>query len=148
MFWVTRIFELLSATKKLNDAKPHVMTAVGNLTMLMLLSIFGALLAAFMLSALLCLIYLQIIAAGGTVLISALITAALTLAILLTAGLCASAAFRRTQVAVEHAFHSQAPIFAPVVNKLSDVAGAFISGLRTSHGIAHGPDKKRKRRQP
>ncbi|MFT4074534.1 MAG: hypothetical protein QM647_03315 [Asticcacaulis sp.] len=147
MFWVTRIFELLSATKKLNDAKPHVMTAVGSLTVVMLLTVFGALLAALMLSALLCLIYLQIVSAGGTVLISALITAALTSAILLAAGLWATAAFRRTQVAVERAFHSQAPIVAPVVNKVSDVAGAFISGLRTSRSNTHGPDKGRKKRQ-
>lgn len=147
MFWVTRIFELLSATKKLNDAKPHVMNALSGLTVVLLLAIFGALLAALMLTAMLCLVYWQIIMAGGTVIVAALVTAIMTLAILLTALLGASAAFRRTRSAVDHVVHSQAPIVAPVVNKVTDVAGAFWSGLRaaqrTPHGALREPKEKK-----
>ena len=41
MFWVTRIFELLSATKKLNDSKAYIMSAVSNLIVALLLGMFG-----------------------------------------------------------------------------------------------------------
>jgi hypothetical protein len=136
MFWVTRIFELFSVTKKLNDSKLYVMSAVSSLTVAVVLGIFAALLSAVMIAGLLCLIYWQIVLAGGTVLMAALITAAITCAILLPAALWASAAFGRVRADVDRIFHIQAPIVAPVVNKVGDVAGAFLSGLRTS-GVPH-----------
>jgi succinate-acetate transporter protein len=130
MFWVTRIFELLSATKKLNDSKTHIMSAVSNLMLVLLLSMFGIFLSAIMMGGLLYLIYLQLVLSGFSVLVAMLCTAALTLAILAVAGLWASAMFGRVRADVEQVFHSQSPIVAPVINKVSNVAGSFLSGLR------------------
>jgi len=134
MFWVTRIFELLSATKKLNDSKTHIMSAVSHLIVVALLGLFGMCLSAIMIGGLLYLIYIQLVAAGAGVLIATLCTAALTLAILGVAGLWASAVFGRAQNDIERIFQSQAPIVAPVINKVGDVAGSFLSGLRKKTG--------------
>ena len=134
MFWVTRIFELLSATKKLNDSKAHVMNAVSGLMLVLLLGMFGTFLSALMISGLLYLIHTQLILAGASVLAATLGTTALALAILAAAGLWASAIFGRVRADIEQIFHSQSPIVAPVINKVSDVAGSFFSGLRTSRG--------------
>lgn len=143
MFWVTRIFELLSATKKLNDSKTHVMSAVSNLMLAALLGLFGIFLSALMIAGLLYLIYLQIVAAGLSVTTAALSTTALTLVILAVAGWGAVALFGRVRIEVEQIFHSQAPIVAPVINKVGDVAGAFLSGLRTSRNKPGKPPKSR-----
>ncbi|HTM81152.1 hypothetical protein [Asticcacaulis sp.] len=130
MFWVTRIFELLSATKKLNDSKAHVMSAVSNLMVALLLGMFGIFLSAIMIGGLLYLIYLQLVLSGFSVLAATLCTAALTLAILAVAALWAAAVFGRVRADVEQIFHSQSPIIAPVITKVSNVAGSFLSGLR------------------
>ena len=145
MFWVTRIFELLSATKKLNDSKTHVMSAVSNLMLAALLGMFGIFLSALMITGLLYLIYLQLVAAGISVAAATLCTAALTLVILGAAWWGAIALFGRVRIEVEQIFHSQAPIVAPVINKVSDVAGAFLSGLRTSREKPEKPSKSRSR---
>ncbi len=145
MFWVTRIFELLSATKKLNDSKAHIMSAVSNLMLVLLLGMFGIFLSAIMIGGLLYLIYIQLILAGLSVLVAALCTAALTLAILAVAGLWASAIFYRVRADIEQIFHSQAPIVAPVITKVSDVAGSFFSGLRTSRARAEKTAESRRR---
>lgn len=134
MFWVSRIFELLSATKRLNDSKPHIMTAASNLALALLLGLFGIMLAALMTGGLLYLAYLQLVLAGAGVPAALLCTAALTLVILAAAGLGASAAFRRVRGDVEQIFHSQSPIVAPVVNRVGNVANAFLTGLRTPRG--------------
>jgi len=138
MFWVTRIFELLSATKKLNDSKAYIMSAVSNLIVVLLLGMFGIFLSALMIGGLLYLIYAQLVVAGVGVLVAALCTATLTLAILGVAGLWASALFGRVHGDIEQIFRMQAPIVAPVINKVSDVAGSFWSGLRSKR------DKRRK----
>jgi hypothetical protein len=130
MFWVTRILELLSATKKLNDSKTHIMSAVSNLIVMLLLGMFGMFLSAIMIGGLLYLIYIQLVVAGAGILVATLCTAALTLVILGVAGLWASALLGRVHTDIEQIFHSQAPIVAPVINKVSDVAGSFFSGLR------------------
>ena len=145
MFWVTRIFELLSATKKLNDSKTHVMSAVSNLMLAALLGLFGIFLSALMIAGLLYLIYLQIVAAGLSVTAAALSTTALTLVILAVTGWGAAKLFGRVRIEVEQIFHSQAPIVAPVINKVGDVAGAFLSGLRTSRNKPGKPPKSRLR---
>ena len=131
MFWVTRIFELLSATKKLNDSKTHIMNAVSNLMLALIMGMFGIFLAAIMTGGLLYLIYIQLVLSGFTVLVATLCTATLTLAILTVAGLWASAIFGRVRADIEQVFHSQSPIVAPVINKVSNVAGSFLSGLRS-----------------
>ncbi|MCR6659449.1 MAG: hypothetical protein NVV72_08905 [Asticcacaulis sp.] len=141
MFWVTRIFELLSATKNLNDSKTHVMSAVSNLMLAALLGLFGIFLSALMIAGLLYLIYLQIVAAGLSVMTAALSTTALTLVILAVAGWGAAALFGRVRSDIEQIFHSQTPIVAPVINKVGDVAGAFLSGLRTSRNKPGKPSK-------
>lgn len=130
MFWVTRIFELLSATKKLKDSKTHVMSALSHLMLVLLLGMFGIFLSAIMTGGLLYLIYLQLILAGASVLVATLCTVALTLAILAVVGLWASAVFGRARADIEQVFHSQSPIVAPAINKVSSIAGSFLSGLR------------------
>lgn len=132
MFWVTRIFDLLSATKKLNDSKTHVMSAVSNLMLATLMGLFGIILSALMIAGLLYLIYLQLVVAGVGVVVAMLCTAALTLVILGASGWAAAVLFGRVRSDVEQIFQSQAPIVAPVINKVGDVAGAFWSGLRKS----------------
>lgn len=110
------------------------MSAVSHLIVVALLGLFGMCLSAIMIGGLLYLIYIQLVAAGAGVLIAALCTAALTLAILAVAGLWASAVFGRAQNDIERIFQSQAPIVAPVINKVGDVAGSFLSGLRKKTG--------------
>ncbi len=132
MFWVTRIFELLSATKKLNDSKTYIMSAASSLIVVLLLGMFGIFLSAIMIGGLLYLIYLQLVLAGSSVILAALCTSALTLAILGVTGVWASTLFGRIHTDIEQIFHAQAPIVAPVINKVSDVAGSFLSGLRTA----------------
>jgi len=131
MFWVTRIFELWSATKKLNDSKTYIMSVVSNLIVVLLLGMFGIFLSALMIGGLLYLIYTQLVVAGVGILVATLCTAALTLAILGAAGLWASALLGHVHDDIEQIFRSQAPIVAPVINKISDVAGSFWSGLRS-----------------
>ena len=143
MFWVTRIFELLSATKKLNASKTHVMSAVSNLMLAALLGLFGIFLSALMIAGLLYLIYVQLVAVGISVAAATLSTAALTLVILAVAGWGAATLFGRVRSDVEQIFQSQAPIVAPVINKVGDVAGAFLSGLRTSRNKPGNPPKSR-----
>ena len=137
MFWVTRIFELLSATKKLNDSKTHIMSAATHLILLLLLGMFGILLSALMVSGLLYLIYAQLLLSGFSVVVAVLYTAGLTVAILAIIGLMAASALSRIHASVEDIFRSQSPIVAPVVNKVSNVASSFLAGLRTSHGVPH-----------
>jgi hypothetical protein len=132
MFWVTRIFELLSATKKLNDSKAHVMNAVSNLMLVLLLGMFGIFLSAIMIGGGLYLVFVQLVLSGLGVLAAALCTAVLTLVILAVTGLWASAMFGRVRADIEEIFHSQAPIVAPVITRVSNVAGSFLSGLRTA----------------
>jgi len=144
MFWVSRIFELLSATKKLNASKAHVMNAVSGLTVVLLLGVFGTFLSALMIGGLLWLIYTQMILAGVSVVMAALGTAALTLAVLAAIGLIASALFGRVREDVESIFRSQAPMVAPVIDKMSNMAESFFNGLRTSHGVPPKSDKSRR----
>ena len=138
MFWVTRIFELLSATKKLNDSKAHVMSAVSNLMLVLLLGMFGIFLAAIMIGGGLYLIYIQLVLSGLGVLTATLCTAVLTLVILAAVGLWAAAMFGRVRADVEQVFHSQSPIVAPVITKVSNVADSFLSGLRNKPQKAAG----------
>ena len=136
MFWVSRIFELLSATKKLNTAKAHVMSAASGLTLVLLLGIFGTFLSALVIGGLLWLIYAQLIAANLDVLPSCAVIAALTLVILGVAATVAMRIFNRVRSDVEQIFHSQAPMAAPVIDKATNMVGAFVQGLRTSHGVS------------
>ncbi|MDV6332248.1 hypothetical protein [Asticcacaulis sp. 201] len=146
MFWVSRIFELLSATKKLNTAKAHVMSAVSGLTLVLLLGIFGTFLSALMIGGLLWLIYMQLIAANLDVLPSCAVIAALTLVILGVAAAVAARIFNRVRSDVEQIFHSQAPMVAPVIDKATNMVGAFVQGLRTSRSLSPKDKLERARR--
>lgn len=142
MFWVSRIFELLSATKKLNASKAYLMNAVSGLMAVILLGVFGTFLFAFMIGLLLWLLYSQMLVAGLSVLMACLGTAALTLVILAITAVVAARVFRQVRADVELIFHSQSPIVAPVVDRVTHAASAFMNGLRTSHDVS--PDRKSK----
>ncbi len=142
MFWVSRIFELLSATKKLNASKAYLMNAVSGFTAVILLGVFGTFLFALMTGLLLWLAYAQMLVAGASVLMACLITAALTIVILAITAVIATRIFGQVRESVEHIFHSQSPIVAPVVDRVTNIASSFVNGLRTSHGAKSGQSKR------
>ena len=135
MFWVTRIYELLSATKRLNDSKTHIMSAASSLILILFLGVFGTVLSALIIAGFLLLTYLQLVTAGAGILVAAISTGAIGAAILIITVLWAAALLRQLRQNIEQIFQSQAPIVAPVINKVSNVAGSFFSGLR--HKRAH-----------
>jgi hypothetical protein len=135
MLWISRFFELLSATKKLKASKAYLMSAASGMVIVMLLGVFGTFLFALMTGLLLWLTYTQMLAAGAGVLLSSLGIAAITLIILAIAAMIATRIFGRVRENVELIFQSQSPIVAPVVDRVTDVASSFLNGLRTSHGI-------------
>jgi hypothetical protein len=72
--------------------------------------------------------------AGASVLLACLGTAALTFIILGLTIMIATRIFGQVRESVELIFHSQSPIVAPVVDRVTNVASSFFNGLRTSHG--------------
>ena len=142
MFWISRIFELLSATKKLNASKAYLMSVVSGLVVVILLGVFGTFLFALMTGLLLWLAYTQMLVAGASVLLACLGTAALTFVILGITVMIATRIFGQVRESVELIFHSQSPIVAPVVDRVTNVASSFFNGLRTSHGVKPGQAKR------
>ncbi|CAL4866373.1 hypothetical protein MMA231_00613 [Asticcacaulis sp. MM231] len=142
MFWISRVFELLSATKKLNASKAYLMNVVSGLVVVMLLGVFGTFLFALMTGLLLWLTYTQMLIAGAGVLWACLGTAALTFIILSIAATIATRIFGQVREGVELIFRSQSPIVAPVVDRVTNVASSFLNGLRTSHGVQPGHKKR------
>lgn len=127
---VSRLVEMLVVNKKLTASKPYVLSALSGLAVVILLGVFGTFLLAMMVSAVLWLIYSQMLVAGAQISTAALVTAGLTV---VTLAITAFAGFRVWSTVrhdVEEIFRQQRPLAAPVIDKVSDVAGSFFTGLR------------------
>lgn len=130
MFVVQQLFELLSVNKKLNASKPHVLSALSGLAVVVLLGAFGSFLSAMMACAVLWLIYSGMITAGAALMTAALVTGGVTLILLAITVYAAFRVWANVRGEVERVFDAQKPILSPVVDTAGNVASAFLSGLR------------------
>ncbi|MGA9658282.1 MAG: hypothetical protein WBQ60_04185 [Asticcacaulis sp.] len=132
MFWLTSIFELFSTAKKLKASKAYAMSAVSRLVAVLCLGMFATLLAALMTGGLLIGGFYHMQISGMSLVVAGSITALCTLLILGLIAFAASRMWRLIRVDIEQILRSQAPLISPVMDRVSDVAGSFMSGLRHS----------------
>jgi hypothetical protein len=130
MFMVQQLFELLSVNKKLNASKPHVLSALSGLAVVILLGAFGSFLSAMMVCAVLWLLYSGMITAGAALMTAALVTGGVTLVLLAVTVYAALRVWASVRGEVERVFEAQKPMLSPVMDTAGNVANAFISGLR------------------
>lgn len=130
MSMITRLIEMFIVNKKLTDSKPYVLSALAGLAVVISLGIFAVFMLAMMVSAVLWLIYGQLLVAGAAISTAALVTAGLTFVTLMMTAFVAFRTWRTVRGDVEEIFRQQRPVAAPVFDKVTDVAGSFVSGLR------------------
>lgn len=124
---LTRIFELVVTGRKLSAAKPHVLSALSSLALVIILGVFATVLAALMVSALIWLLYAQMLMASASIATAGITIAVVTLVILSATVFIALRIWKNVRIEVAEIFRSQTPL-APV----TDTANAFIDGLMTS----------------
>lgn len=142
MLLLTRLIELLFANRRLKTSKPYVFSALTGFAVLALLGIFGALLLALTAAGGLWLAYTQMLAAGLSVAIAALLTLVIVACLLVLVSAIAVRAWTSVQADIGHIFESQTPnpiphltpLVTPVLDKtvgaVGRVAGAFRRGLK------------------
>ncbi|EGF91528.1 hypothetical protein ABI_29450 [Asticcacaulis biprosthecium C19] len=126
-----RLLDLLSASHKLKDSKPYVMRALAGMAVFLMLSVFATLMTALLFASLLWLIYAEMLAAGVGSAFAGTLVAGLGL---ITIGLTAFAALRTwaaVRTDIDLVFNAQTPVVSKVADRVSNIAGAFISGLRS-----------------
>jgi len=130
MFMVKQLIELLSVNKRLNASKPHVLSALSGLAIVVLLGVFGVFLLAMMVSALLWLMYSGMIISGIALMTASLVTGGVTLVLLAITVLFTLRMWSKVRGDVEQVFDAQKPLLGPAVDKAGNVASAFFQGLR------------------
>ncbi|HWU48961.1 MAG TPA: hypothetical protein VN042_03730 [Asticcacaulis sp.] len=134
MLLLTRLIELLSVNRRLKTSRPYVLSALTGFAVLALLGVFGTIFCALVVSGLLWLSFVQMLAAGLGVGVSALITAAIAVCVLFLVGLTALRVWSGVQADIGHVIDGQAPLIAPLIDKTGDLlgglAGAFVNGLK------------------
>jgi hypothetical protein len=125
-----RILELLSASKKLKDSKPYVLRAISGIALVVMLGVFATMMGALLLAGLLWLIYVQMVEAGSGEIVAFLVVAVAALAVMGLAVLAARRAWAAVRADVDMVFSAQTPVVGQVADRVTHIAGSFISGLR------------------
>ena len=130
MYWINRLTELWLTHKKLSDAKPFVLRALFGLAIVIVLSVFGAILFALLLSSALWLAFGGLLLAGAQITLAASVVAVVSLLILIAIILITLRAWRDVQNDILLIFRSQTPLVGQVADRVGNVAESFMSGLR------------------
>lgn len=128
---VIRLLELLSASKKLKDSRPYVLRALSSLAVMALLGTFATVMTALAVAGVLGFLYAGLTHAGVDTLVAFLIIAALASSAIGLAVVIARRAWSSVRADVEFVLRAQTPVVGQVADRVNDVAGAFLSGLRS-----------------
>ncbi len=136
MYWMTRLTELWLTHKKLSDSKSFVLKALSGLAIVIVLGVFGAVLLALMLSSALWLGYGSLLSAGAQITLAASVVGIVSALLLIVTLIAALRLWRDVQKDILLIFRSQTPLVGQVADRVGDVAGAFMSGLREKSPVA------------
>jgi hypothetical protein len=122
---LVRILDLLSANKNLSSAAPYLLKILSSLAFMLLLGVFGMVMAAMLAGFLLWLAYAEIILLGGTTALAFAITGVVTALILGIIALLVRRLWRAICIDTAHVLYDQ----TPPIGHVSHITGAFMNGL-------------------